>query len=81
MKYKCVCCIPFKVEFCSHLQELQPWFKVDPIILRLFVRMTRIADISVLIGKISLSIVIMRLAEEPLHNAEVCTVKCYLHIF
>ena len=66
--------MPLQVNFCSHLQELQPWFKVDPIILRLFVRKTQIADIPVLISKVSLSILIMRLAEESFDDAEV---KCF----
>jgi len=59
------------IGYFSHLQQLQPWFKVDPMVLRLFIKMTKMADILVLIGKVSLSILIMRLAEESFNNAQV----------
>ena len=48
----------------SYIQELQPLFKIDPLLLRLFVKVTALEEISLLIGKVPTSILLVRLAEE-----------------
>ena len=50
--------------FNSYIQELQPLFKIDPLLLRLFVKVTALEDVQLLIGKVPTSILLMRLAEE-----------------
>ena len=48
----------------SYIQELQPFFETDPLLLRFFVKITALEDLQLLISKIPSSILLMRLAEE-----------------
>ena len=50
--------------FNSYIKELEPLFKFDPLLLRLFVKITALEDLQLLIGKISTPVILMRLAEE-----------------
>ena len=47
----------------SYFQELQPLFKIDPLLLRLFVKVIALEDLCLLIGKIPASVLLMRLVE------------------
>lgn len=47
-----------------YIQELEPLFKIDPMLLRLFVKVTALEDLELLIGKVPISIVLMRIAED-----------------
>ena len=51
-------------------------FDVDPLLLRLFVRKVLIADLQLLCGKVSTSILIMRLAQECTDKIEVSFCEC-----
>ena len=57
--------------FNSYIQELQPLFKIDPLLLRLFVKITALEDLQLLIGKVPNSILITRLAEECTYGYQV----------
>ena len=48
----------------SYVQELQPLFEIDPLLMRLFVKVTALEDLELLIVKIPSSIILMRLTEE-----------------
>ena len=48
----------------SYLEELQPSFEIDPLLLRFFVYRTPLNKLSSLFGKIPISVVLMRLAQE-----------------
>ena len=50
--------------FNSCIQELQPLFEIDPLLLRLFVKVTAVEDLQLLISKVPTSILLMRLVEE-----------------
>ena len=54
--------------FYSYIQKLQPIFKIDPFLLRLFVKITALEDLQMLINKVPTSILLMRLAEEFNHG-------------
>ena len=62
----------------SYIQELQPLFEIDPLLLRLFVKVTAFVDLESLIGKIPSSILLMRLAEECTSVYQVCNVYTYI---
>ena len=57
--------------FNSCYQELQPLFQIDPLLLRLFVKVTALEDIQLLISKVPTSILLMRLAEECTYGHQV----------
>ena len=54
--------------FCSYIQKLQPLFKIDPFLIRLFVKVTALEDLQMLISKVPSSILLMRLSEEFSHG-------------
>ena len=57
--------------FDSYFQKLQPSFEVDPMLLRLFVKVTALEEVSLLFGKIPTSILLMRLTEESTSGNQV----------
>jgi len=61
-------CISFKkiVVYCSleHLAALQSQFYFDPLLPRLLVKKATVRDLSSLVGRVSLSVILMRLAQE-----------------
>ena len=59
--------------FNSYFQELQPIFKFDPLLLRLFIKVTALEDLHLLIGKAPTSILLMRLVEESAYGNKVHT--------
>ena len=63
--------------FNSYIQELQPLFKIDPLLLRLFVKVTALEDLQLLIGKVPASILLMRLAEECTYGYQVIRMYIY----
>ena len=54
-----------------YFEELRSLFAFDPLLLRLFVKVTALDEISALIGKVPTSIVLMRLAEESTRENKV----------
>ena len=59
--------------FNSYIQELQPMFEIDPLLQRLFVKVTSLEDLPKLIGHVPISILLMRLSEELIHGNQVIT--------
>ena len=57
-------CYICTIYFISYIQELQPLFEIDPLLLRLFVKVTAFVDLESLFGKVPSSILLIRLAEE-----------------
>ena len=55
----------------SYIDELQPLFEIDPLLLRLFVKVVALDEIHLLIGKVPTSILLMRLAEESTEGNQV----------
>ena len=47
----------------SYIQEIQSLFEVDPLLLRLFVKVVALEDLKSLIDKVPVSLLIMRLIE------------------
>ena len=60
INYNLVCIIIYN----RYFEELHSLFVFDPLLLRLFVKVTALDEIFILIGKVPTSIVLMRLAEE-----------------
>lgn len=56
---------------CSYLQELQPLFKFDPLLLRVFIEKTAAVDLKNLVGKFPTDVLLMRLAEDNLCETQV----------
>ena len=63
---------------CSFMPKLQPLFKFDPLLLRVFIKKTAGADLKNLVGKVPTDILLMRLAEDNLHKTQVCVT--YVHL-
>ena len=57
--------------FNSYVQDLKPLFRIDPLLLRLFVKVISFEDVQLLIGKVPTSVLLMRLAEECAHGYQV----------
>ena len=55
----------------SYFQQLQPFFKFDPLLLRLYVKQSAVTDLKSLVGKVPADILIMRMAEDILIKLEV----------
>ena len=56
---------------CSFMPELQPLFKFDPLLLRVFIKKTAVTDLKNLVGKVPTDILLMRLAEDNLCKMQV----------
>jgi len=52
--------------YCSleHLADLQSQFCIDPLLPRLVVKKTAVKNLSLLVGEVSLSVILIRLAQE-----------------
>ena len=48
----------------SYMEDLQPLFEIDPLLLRFFVYRTPLNNLYSLFGKVPTSIMLMRLAQE-----------------
>ena len=55
----------------SYTQELQPLFEFDPLLLRFFVKVIALQELFLLIGKVPISILLVRLAEESTYENQV----------
>ena len=56
------------------MPELQPLFKFDPLLLRVYIKKTAVPELKSLVGKVPTDILLMRLAEDNLHKIQVCVV-------
>lgn len=56
---------------CSFMPELQPLFKFDPLLERVYIKNTAVDDLRTLVGKVPTDILLMRLAEDNLHKKQV----------
>lgn len=63
--------------FIRYTEELQPIFKIDPLLLRLFVKVVALEDLHLLIAKVPTSILLMRLVEESTNENQVA-ITCLL---
>ena len=50
--------------FNRYVQELQPLFESDPLLLRLFVKVIDVDDLKLLINKVPMSVLLMRLTDQ-----------------
>ena len=50
--------------FNRYVQELQPLFESDPLLLRLFVKVVDVDDLKLLINKVPMSVLLMRLTDQ-----------------
>lgn len=64
--------------FNRYIQELQPLFETDPLLLRLFVKVVAVEDLKLLINKVPMSMLLMRLTEELTYGYKVTYVAMYV---